>query len=59
MARVGDKYLVVVDGEEGKEYDGILTIGGGAIIFDFPDGYPLPCNEKCSNLSGGGEDKVK
>jgi hypothetical protein len=32
-AQVGDKMVVVVDGEEGKQYDGIVTTGGGRIIF--------------------------
>ena len=34
-AGVDDKWFVVVDGEEGKEYDGF--VGGGRIIFDSPD----------------------
>ena len=28
---------MVVDGKDGKKYDGIVTIGGGRIIFDSPD----------------------
>ncbi len=35
-AQVGKKWLVVVDGKEGKQYDGIVTIGGGKIVFDTP-----------------------
>ena len=34
-ARVGDKRFVVVDGEEGKQYDGILK--GSRIVFDSPE----------------------
>ncbi len=37
MAQVGNKWLVVVDGVEGKQYDGIVSLGGGRIIFDSPD----------------------
>ena len=36
-AFVGDRQLVVVDGEEGKEYCGIITTGGGRVIFDSPE----------------------
>jgi hypothetical protein len=36
-AGVGDKQFVVVDEDEGRQYDGIVTIGGGKIIFDSPD----------------------
>ena len=38
MAQVGDKRFVVVDRQERKPYDGIVTIGGGRIIFDSADG---------------------
>jgi len=31
------KGFVVVDGEEGKSYDGIITSVGGGIIFDSSD----------------------
>lgn len=34
-AKEGDKWFVVVDGKD--EYDGIVTIGGGRIIFDSPN----------------------
>ncbi|MGB2768477.1 MAG: hypothetical protein WBC88_01975, partial [Candidatus Zixiibacteriota bacterium] len=37
MAQVGGKWLVVLDGEEGKVYDSIVAGGGGGIIFDSPD----------------------
>jgi hypothetical protein len=30
---------VVVDGKEGKQYDAIVTSGGGRIIFDSPDDF--------------------
>jgi hypothetical protein len=36
-AWAGNKRFVVVDGKEEKKYDGIVTIGGGKIIFDSPD----------------------
>ena len=36
-AKVGSKWFVVVDGKEEKQYDGIITIGGGKIIFDSSD----------------------
>ena len=36
-AGVGDKWFVVVDGKEEKQYDGIVTIGGGRIVFDSSD----------------------
>ena len=36
-AGVGDKQFVVVDGKEGQPYDGIVTIGGGRIVFDSAD----------------------
>ncbi|MCK4419024.1 hypothetical protein KAV79_04385 [Candidatus Aerophobetes bacterium] len=39
VAEVGNKWFVVVNGEEGKRYDGIVTLGGGRIIFDFPDSF--------------------
>lgn len=32
-----DRGFVVLDGEEGKAYDGIITSVGGRIIFDSPD----------------------
>jgi len=35
----GDKRFVVVDGKEGKPYDGIATMGGGRIIFDSADSF--------------------
>ncbi len=34
MAQVGDKWFVIVDGKQGKQYDGIVLFGGGRIIFD-------------------------
>jgi hypothetical protein len=37
-ARVGDRQVTVVDGKEGKQYDNIVTVGGGRIIFDSADG---------------------
>ena len=36
-AFLNDKWSVVVDGKEGKPYDGIITMGGGRIVFDSPD----------------------
>jgi len=36
VAGVGNKWLVVVDGEEDKQYDGIRA-EGGTIIFDSPN----------------------
>ncbi len=35
IAQVGSKWLVVVDGVEGKQYDGIMT----KTIFDSPDSF--------------------
>ena len=35
-AQAGGKWFVVVNGEEGKQYDGIVSEGGGKIIFDSP-----------------------
>lgn len=37
VAKVGDKWFVVVDGEEGDQYDAIVGFGGGRIIFDSAD----------------------
>ena len=37
VAQVGNKWFVVVDGDEGKQYDSVVTIGGGGIVFDSPD----------------------
>jgi len=34
VARVGTKQFVVVDGKRDKQYDAIVTIGGGRISFD-------------------------
>jgi len=36
-AEVGSKQFVVIDGEEGRRYDAIVTRGGGKIIFDSSD----------------------
>jgi uncharacterized membrane protein len=36
-AQVGNNWFVVVDGKEEKQYDGIVTIGEGRIIFDSAD----------------------
>ncbi|HDQ00517.1 MAG TPA: hypothetical protein ENN22_15225 [bacterium] len=36
-AKAGNKWFVVVDGKEEKQYDGIVTLGGGRVIFDSPD----------------------
>ena len=33
------KEFAVVDGEEGKQYDGIVALGGGRIVFDSPDSF--------------------
>jgi hypothetical protein len=35
MAQVGNKWLMVADGNEGKQYDGIVE--GSNIVFDSPD----------------------
>jgi hypothetical protein len=34
---LGGKWFVVVDGKEEKQYDAIVTVGGGRVIFDSPD----------------------
>ncbi len=36
-AQVGNKLLIIVDGQEGKPYDGIVSKGGGKVVFDSPD----------------------
>jgi hypothetical protein len=36
-ARIGEKRFVVADGQEGKQYDGIINLYGGRIVFDSPD----------------------
>jgi hypothetical protein len=36
-ATAGNKSFVVVDGKEGRGYDGIVVAGGGRIIFDSAD----------------------
>jgi hypothetical protein len=33
----GTKQFVVVDGKEGKQYNGIINFGGGRIVFDSAD----------------------
>ena len=38
-AQKGDKHFVVVDGIEGKQYDVVVTAGGGKIVFDSPDSF--------------------
>jgi hypothetical protein len=35
-AMAGDKWLVVVDGNEGNRYDSLLAEFGGRIVFDSP-----------------------
>lgn len=37
MAKVSDKWFVVVDGKEEKQYDDIVTLGGGKVVFDSED----------------------
>src|SRR3990167_7388514 len=37
VAQVGNKWFVVVDSKEEKQYDGIVTIRGGKIIFHATD----------------------
>ena len=37
VAKAGDKWFAVVDGKEGKQYDSILTLQGGGIVFDSSD----------------------
>ena len=37
VARVNNKWFVVVDGKEGEKHCVIVTIGGGRIIFSSPD----------------------
>ncbi len=37
LVSVTTKQFVVVDGEEGKQYDSIISVEGGEIIFDSPD----------------------
>jgi len=37
MARRGGKWFVVIDGEEGKEYDGFLL--GSKLVFDSPKSF--------------------
>jgi hypothetical protein len=32
--QIGEKFCVVVDGKQGKLYDGIITSRGGKLIFD-------------------------
>jgi hypothetical protein len=39
VAQLGDKQFVVVDGKEGKQYDNIITMGGGRIVFDSADSF--------------------
>jgi len=34
---IGNKRFVVVDGKVEKQYDGIVALGGGRIVFDSPD----------------------
>lgn len=36
-ARRGNNHVVVVDWQEGKEYDGIVTMGGSKIVWDSPE----------------------
>ena len=38
-AGVGNKWFVVVDGKEEKQYDKIFIAGGGKVIFDSPDSF--------------------
>ena len=38
-AKVGNKWFVVVDGKEGKQYDKVVTEGCGRIIFDSSDRF--------------------
>jgi hypothetical protein len=36
----GDKgWFVVLDGQEGKPYENLLSLGGGTIVFDAPDRF--------------------
>jgi hypothetical protein len=35
-AREGSKRFLVVDQEEGKSYDAMITVGGGKVVFDTP-----------------------
>jgi shikimate kinase len=37
VAKVSDKWFVVVDGKEEKQYDDIVTLGGGKVVFDSED----------------------
>jgi hypothetical protein len=36
-AIVGNKWFVVMDGKEDKQYDDIVILGGGKIVFDSAD----------------------
>ena len=36
----GDKdWIVVLDGQEGKPYENLLSLGGGKIVFDAPERF--------------------
>lgn|GEM_PF-1342408 len=36
VAKSGNKWFVVVDGKEKKQYDAIVVLGRGKIVFDTP-----------------------
>lgn len=38
-AQTGDNWFVSVDGEAEQPYDGIITLGGGRIVFDSPQTF--------------------
>lgn len=37
VALIDNKWFVVLNGKEGRRYDGIVGIGGGRLIFDSPE----------------------
>ena len=37
IARVENKWFVVVNENEGRRYDGIVSVRGGRLVFDLPD----------------------
>jgi hypothetical protein len=37
MAAIGEKCFVVIDKNEGKQYDNIISIGSGRIVYDSVD----------------------
>ena len=36
-ARVDKPWTVVLNGQEGKPYENLISLGGGRLVFDAPD----------------------